>query len=94
MLFEWDELKRQENIKERGVDFITAAQIFANDLIVEAVDTRKDYGEIRIRALGMVDDGCYLVTYTWRGEHRRIISAVRVNDNGKKRYQAILTRRT
>lgn len=50
MLFEWDELKRQENIKERGVDFITAAQIFANDLIAEAVDTRKDYGEIRIRA--------------------------------------------
>lgn len=94
MLFEWDQHKRQENIKERGVDFITAAQIFANDLIAEAVDTRKDYGEIRIRALGMVDDDCYLVTYTWRGKRRRIISAVRVNDNGKKRYQTILTRRT
>jgi hypothetical protein len=30
--------------------------------------------------------------YTWRGENRRIISAWKVGDHGKRRYQALLAR--
>jgi len=75
------------------VDFVRAAEIFGNKLIAEAIDHRKDYGETRIRALGTVDDECYLVTYTWREDRRRIISAIKVNEDGKRRYQAILARR-
>ena len=91
--FEWDDDKRSRNIEERGVDFRVAARIFMNP-VNEAEDERGDYGEVRIRALGHVGDEYYLVVYSWRGTNRRIISAWKVGRNGRKRYQAILARRT
>ena len=91
--FEWDEEKRRRNLDEHGVDFRDAALIFEN-AVVEAEDRRSDYGEIRVRALGHVDDDYYLVVYTWRGDNRRIISAWKVGEDGKKRYQTLLARRT
>ncbi len=90
MKFEWDENKRLENIEKRGVDFRLAAGIFENAMLLEAEDGRTDYGEVRYRAMGMVDDECYVVAYTWREEYRRIISAWKVGENGKRRYQALL----
>jgi hypothetical protein len=89
--FEWDEDKRKRNIAERGVDFRRAAQIFRNP-VLETEDTREDYGEQRFRALGHVDEEYYLVAYTWRGNRRRIISAWKVGEDGKRRYQEILAR--
>ncbi len=89
MDFEWDDGKRRQNLDEHGVDFIDAALIFLNPTL-EAVDDRVDYGETRIRALGHVDDDYFLVVYTWRGERRRLISAWRVGDDGKRRYRAAL----
>ena len=83
MDFEWDDGKRRQNLDEHGVDFIDAALIFLNPTL-EAVDDRVDYGETRIRALGHVDDDYFLVVYTWRGERRRLISAWRVGDDGKR----------
>ncbi len=90
MGFEWDEEKRLVNIVERGVDFRYVQRIFENP-VIEADDGRNDYGESRIRALGHVDDAYYLVAYTWRGGHRRIISAWKVGEDGKRRYTAILS---
>jgi hypothetical protein len=52
--FEWDEEKRQTNLRRHGVDFADAVQIFDND-VLESVDLRRDYGEPRHRALGHVD---------------------------------------
>jgi uncharacterized DUF497 family protein len=90
--FEWDEAKRLSNIATHGVDFRTAALIFKG-IILEAEDERHDYGEPRFRALGQVGDDVLMVVYTWRGCARRIISAWRVNDEGRIRYQAILAGR-
>lgn len=87
--FEWDEDKRQSCLDQRGVDFADAAQIFRGR-VIEAEDTREDYGEPRFRALGRVDDDCFVVVYTWRAKNRRIISAWKVDDDGKRRYSAIL----
>jgi uncharacterized DUF497 family protein len=36
---------------------------------------RRDYGERRIVATGKIEDGVFVVVYTWRGRRRRIISA-------------------
>jgi uncharacterized DUF497 family protein len=91
--FEWDEDKRQANIAERGVDFRLAAQIFQNP-IIESEDTREEYGEHRYRVLGHVGDEYFILAYTWRGSIRRIISAWKVGDDGKKRYEAILAGRS
>jgi uncharacterized protein len=89
---EWDEAKRLRNLREHGVDFIDAALIFAAPEIVEAADERRNDGETRLRALGRVDDDWFVVVYTWRGDVRRIISAWKVGDDGKRRYQNLLAR--
>ena len=96
MRVERDEPKRQSNLEDHGVDFMDAALIFEG-VFLEAEDKRSDYGELRLRALGRVGDDTFMVAYTWRkdvgrGEVRRIISAWRVDDDGKRRYEAILDR--
>jgi uncharacterized DUF497 family protein len=90
--FEWSARKRRQNLAEHGVDFADAALIFESATL-EAVDDRADYGEIRYRALGRVGEAYFMVVYTWRGADRRLISAWRVNDHGRQRYEAILARR-
>ncbi len=91
--FEWDEEKRLENIRLRGVDFRAAVGIFDNPTL-EAEDDREDYGEPRFRALGHAGEDYYFVAYTWRGDCRRIITAWKVGQDGKKRYEALLARRS
>jgi uncharacterized protein len=91
MGFEWDEQKRLDNLEEHKVDFADAALIFENP-VIEAEDTRADYGESRIRTLGYVNNDYYVVVYTWRGNNRRIISAWKVGEDGKRRYTALLSR--
>ncbi len=92
MPVEWDEVKRRGNLKDHGVDFRDAALIFENP-VIEAEDTRAEYGETRYRALGHVDGDYFMVAFTWRGRNRRIISAWKVDDDGRRRYQAILARK-
>jgi uncharacterized protein len=91
MRFEWDESKRDGNLEDHGVDFKDAALIFES-VFLEAEDERSDYGEPRFRALGRAGDDYFMVAFTWRGGVRRIISAWRVDDEGKRRYEAILAR--
>ncbi len=91
-MFEWDEKKRQQNIAKHSVDFIDASAIFENP-IIEDEDNKARYGETRYTALGHADDEYYVVTYTWRGKARRLISAWKAGRNGKRRYQAIHSRR-
>jgi len=40
-----------------------------------------------------VDVEYFMVIYTWRGDARRIISAWKVGENGKRRYKKILSKR-
>ena len=89
MDFAWHENKRLSNLEDHGVDFQDAALIFLCP-VIEAEDIRMAYGEQRYRALGRVEGDYFMIAYTWRGEKRRIISAWKVNDEGKRRYEAIL----
>ena len=93
MRFSWDEGKRRENWRRRKVDLLEAALIFEDPEVVESVDDRGDYGEQRIRALGQVAGTFYLVAYTWRSGTRHLITAWKVGEHGRRRYQAILARR-
>jgi uncharacterized DUF497 family protein len=86
---EYDEAKRLSNIKDHGVDFIDAALIFKGPILVKE-DRRDDYGEQRFRALGRVDNDYFVVAFTMRGSACRIISAWKVGENGKDRYQKAL----
>ncbi|HZP19831.1 MAG TPA: BrnT family toxin [Bauldia sp.] len=78
MEFEWDDEKRARTLRERGLDFETAAPIFA-ETFFEFVDERRDYGEERLVAIGAVGEEVLVVVSTMRGGVRRIISARRAN---------------
>ncbi len=71
--FEWDEEKARANLTKHGVSFLTAAEIFANE-IMERIDDREDYGEVRWIALGTADAEVFRVVYTWRSN--RLISII------------------
>ena len=84
--FEWDEEKARTNLAKHRVSFLTAAEIFANEILVR-LDDCDDYGEIRLIALGRVDTEVYRVVFTWRGENLiRIISAQKANRDEKEIY--------
>ena len=89
MLFEWDERKRRRNLAKHGIDFVALNQMFEADL-VEEVDARRDYGEVRIKAIGEANGVIVSVVYTWRGERRRLISARKARADERKEYQAKL----
>lgn len=74
--FEWDQAKSDANqaAPGRGFGFLAVLPIF-DGLRLEVPDGRKDYGEERIIAIGLVGTQCLVVVYTWRGTNRRIISA-------------------
>ena len=93
MMFSWDETKRAENWQSRKVDFAEAIGIFDDPEVIESIDDREDYGEERIQALGKTGGVFYLVAYTWRGETRHIITAWKVGENGKRRYENVFARR-
>lgn len=74
MIFEWDDAKSLRNLLERGFGFDHAAAIFIGPTL-EARDNRRDYGEVRVQAIGRVGDDVLYVVYSDRNEVRRIISA-------------------
>ncbi|WP_199533504.1 BrnT family toxin [Devosia psychrophila] len=65
MEFEWDEAKRHANFNKHDVDVFVAALIFERRTI-STEDRRHDYGEVRHKSIGMVDDVCYVVIHTER----------------------------
>ena len=90
MTFDWDPPKSEENFVERGFDFAFAALVFAGPY-VEYDDTRRDYGERRVVALGFADGIALTVVFTDRiatdaGVVRRVISARLGNRKERRRY--------
>jgi hypothetical protein len=87
--FGWDARKSNRNLRERGFDFDFATQIF-DGITVERTDTRRDYGERRVVALGEAQGIPLTVVYTDRagggGVERRIISARKSNRRERKAY--------
>jgi len=84
--FEWDIDKAEANLAKHGVSFLTAAEMFGAQ-IVERVDDREDYGELRLVGLGRVGSDVYRVVYTWRGENVvRIISAQKAGKHEREIY--------
>lgn len=74
MEIEFDPAKSERNLQERGFDFAFAARVFlGRTVIIE--DTRLDYGEVRMIAVGEIDGRLFKVVFTDRGDVRRIISA-------------------
>ncbi|HEY2484111.1 MAG TPA: BrnT family toxin [Candidatus Binataceae bacterium] len=87
MVFQWDPGKNAANVAKHAVSFQDAIRIFQGP-VLEMRDLRRDYGEERIIAIGMLEDLALTVVYAVRGESRRIISARRAHHRERKAYRA------
>lgn len=84
--FEYDPAKNAANRRNHGIDFDDAAKIWLGP-VFEFEDTRYDYRERRLIALGSVEARVIVVVYTWRGVNRRLISARKANGHEREIYQ-------
>ena len=84
-MLEWNEEKRQLTLEKRGLDFADTARVFAGD-VLDIEDTRKDYGECRIVTIGHLNGRMLTITWTQRGDKRRIISMRNANEREQKKY--------
>jgi len=89
MAFEWDAAKNTANLAKHGIDFRDAVRIFEGP-VLEKTDRRREYGEERIAAVGVVKGFGLYVVYTIRGGKRRIISARRANRHEREAYRLAL----
>jgi uncharacterized DUF497 family protein len=90
LTYEWDAVKSAQNLALRGFDFEFASSLF-DRTYVEFDDTRRDYGERRVIALGLSDGIPLTVVFTDRTHTdgsviRRIISARLSNRKERRRY--------
>lgn len=83
MEFEWDQVKSETNLRDRGFRFDFAALIFEGP-VIERIDARRDYGA--------VGEAILLVVYTDRDEARRIISARRAGQRERAEWRLFASR--
>ena len=91
MKISFDPHKRRQTLEERGLDFDDAVQVFAGRTI-EYEDDRRDYGETRFVAFGLLNDRMVSLVSTPRGSARHIISMRKANEREKKIYETELDR--
>jgi len=86
MAFEWDDAKDAANKRKHGIGFREAAEIFRG-YVLTAEDSRRDYGERRVIALGEYDGEVIRVVFTDRDGNVRIITAWKASRYDRKNYQ-------
>jgi uncharacterized DUF497 family protein len=88
-MFEWDHEKNAANRRKHGIAFEDILPIFelaeVEGLIIE--DRRQDYGEERFVLLCPFMGKIYHVTFTWREDRIRLISARRANPREVQDYE-------
>lgn len=84
--FEWDENKRQQNIRKHGIDFPRAAAGLQEPHLEKMSDKN---GEARILAICPETRCLIAVVYTMRGEVCRIISARAARKNEQEQYRQL-----
>ena len=87
MVFEWDRAKSEKNRADRGLPFELAILLFENP-VLQCVDDRRNYGEVRTRVIGVVGDRIMHCVYTDRNDARRIISLRYAGRKERDAYRA------
>jgi uncharacterized protein len=85
--YEWDNSKRDANLRKHGVDFWDAILALEDPNRLEDIDERDEYGDERIAIIGVANDRVLFVIVTLRGEGIcRIISARKAERHEQDRY--------
>ena len=86
MDFEWDENKRRRNLRNHGIDFERAKEIWQGS-VLEFPSSQTRHGEERFLATGLSAGRFLTVIFAWRGNNRRIISARAARQHERENYQ-------
>lgn len=86
MEIDFDPAKNTRNIRERGLSFERAAEFDFETAVIE-VDDRRDYGEDRITAIGLLGGVPHVLIFTMRGDVLRVISFRKANTREVRRYE-------
>jgi uncharacterized protein len=84
----FDSAKNERNVRERGLSFEQAIEFEFETALVE-VDSRKEYGETRYIALGLLQERLHVLCFTETADGIRVISFRRANDREVKRYAKV-----
>jgi uncharacterized DUF497 family protein len=83
----FDAAKNERNIAERGISLEAAAEFeWGTALVVE--DLRREYGEQRFQALGLIAGRLHALVFTPRTGRVHVISLRKANRREMKRYEA------
>ncbi len=86
MAFEWDARKAAVNHQKHGVDFADAVAVFEDPLALTVEDigrVERRYLTIGLDTLGRL----LVVSYTWRQDRIRLISARRATARERRQYE-------
>lgn len=86
MKIAYDTAKNEINITKHGISLEDAAIFEWGDATLCA-DERKDYGEVRVIATGILGGRLHGMVFTKRGEEYRIISLRKANKRERKNYE-------
>ncbi len=85
MKYEFDPAKDAKNTIERSLSLALAPYVFEG-LVHVVDDDRKDYGERRQVAYGLILGRLFVCVFTDRGETRRVISLRKANSREVEAY--------
>ncbi|WP_048645594.1 BrnT family toxin [Nitratireductor soli] len=83
--FSWDPAKNERNVALRGLSCDAAGEFVFGSAVI-AVDDRKDYGEQRQVALGVIGHRLHVLVFTLRAETCHVISLRKANRREIGRY--------
>ena len=88
----FDPEKRRRTLKERGLDFADAEEMFDSSDYVTVEDNRQDYREPRFRTAGYLAGRLVVIVWTPRDGARRIFSMRHAHDDEERRWRDLMDR--
>jgi uncharacterized protein len=85
MDIDFDPIKNEKNIRERGLSFKRVSEVDFNNAMVFP-DTRKEYGETRHIALCYLDQRLHVRCFTETEKVIRVIRFPKENEREARRY--------
>jgi uncharacterized DUF497 family protein len=87
MKIDFDPDKNDKNIRERGLSFEQVAE-FDFETALFTIDNRRDYGEVRYRALGLIGHRLHALVFVEITDGIRVISFRKANQREVKHYES------
>lgn len=90
MRINFDPTKNARNIRERNLQFESAAEFDFENALVQ-IDARQEYGETRYVALGNLRGRSHVLCFTETPDGIRVISFRKANDREVRSYAKVQT---